>query len=243
MPTHSNLPTSFSLPASGASAMQASSHGFDLSSVLPTEYDWRNTGNGMMDLDLDDQGRATTFSNLGNMNPRKLEFVDAGADALGLGNLDISFDASPTDNGKIRVRIHSSPSAASSSTVPQGIPQSRSRSSSSSSLAQWAGAPFNSPIPHHAYPHPSGPTSDGDPFFGVGASNSAFGLASPMSLPVSMGDFSSPVGYGHHGLFNLGPEFSTRPAQPPSGKRRVRIALKSMPTTAGEGGEWEIEFR
>ena len=28
----------------------------------------------------------------------------------------------------------------------------------------------------------------------------------------------------------------------PSSRRRVRIALKSMPATGGEGGEWEVQI-
>lgn len=252
MPSHNTLPTSFSLPISGATA-PVYSNGFDFNSVIPSDYDWRNPGGPMMDLDVDEQGRITTPHRPTNRNPRKLEFVDAGSDALGLGDLDISFDTSRSENGKIRVKIHSSSSsaAASSSTLPSSIHHSRSRSSSSSSLAMWAGAQsdptfgttFNSP-PTPQFHQSSAPTSDGDPFFGVGTSHTGFGLASPMSLTVPMGEFSSPVGYGHHTLFGLGSDFPPRTSQPSSsGKRRVRIALKSMPTIGGEGGEWEVELR
>jgi hypothetical protein len=64
-----------------------------------------------MDLDMDHGHRMPRFP------LRKLEFVDA--DALGLGSLDLTFDAEPSANGKIRVRIHNptsvSPSPTSSS--------------------------------------------------------------------------------------------------------------------------------
>lgn len=220
MPTPSSLPPApFSLPASAASATLGSSHGFELASALP-EQDWRSSG--MMDLDCDLRTFASPQS-----GPRTLEFVDAGADALGLGNLDISFDAAPSDAGKIRVKINS----------PTSTTKPRSRSSSS--LATWAGAhpnPFASPIPGHAYPQ----LSDGDPFFGVGSS--AFGLASPMNLPASIGDFASPNGYGSS-LFGIGPDLSGRSSAAASGKRRVKISLKSMPAAATDGGEWEVEVR
>lgn len=248
MPTHNALPTSFSLPISGHSAMPVSSQGFDYNSIIPSEYDWRNASSTMMDLDVDDQGRVTSTNDPSNKNSRKLEFVDLGSDSLGLGDLDISFDASPSENGKIRVRIHSSASQGSSSSTQSTKTEHRRRSSSSSSLAMWAGAQSDpnyggtfSPPSSSAYPTSSS-TSDGDPFFGVGGtSHSGFGLASPMSIPMSMGEFSSPVGYGQHTMFS--PDFSAMAASRTGSKRRVRIALKSMPIVGGEGGEWEIELR
>lgn len=192
-----------------------------------------------MDLDVDSQGRITTSTNPPPIasNARKLEFVDGNSEALGLGDLDISFDASPSENGKIRVRIHSSP--------PSSAAQSsRRRSSSSSSLSMWAGSQVDpsygavfSP-PTSGYP-PASSSSDRDPFLGA---NAAFGLSSPMSVPMPMGDFSSPVGLSQHTMFSLGSEFAA-PAAPSPRKRRVRIALKSMPAAGGEGGEWEVEVR
>jgi hypothetical protein len=196
----------------------------------------------MMDLDVDEQGRITTTNKPNRITPRRLQFVDS--EALGLGELDISFDASPTDNGKIRVRIHS-PSSQSISSSNSARSESRRRSSSSSSLAMWAGTQsdpnygtsYNSPT-FSAFP-PFSTVSDGDPFLGA---NAAFGLGSPMSVPMSMNEFSSPVGSAQHTMYGHGSDFSNG-AGHVGGKRRVRIALKSMPTAGGEGGEWEVEVR
>lgn len=242
MPTQSTLPASFSFPISGSSALPASSSAFDLNSVIPSEYDWsRNPSEAMMDLDVDDQGRITTSSNLAApMDSHTLQFVDGASDALGLGNLDISFDATPSENGKIRVRIHSSPSesatfSASHSTKPT------SRQRSSSSLSVWAGTQtdsnFNvfSSSALTSFPPPS--SLDRDPFLGT---NSAYGLCSPMSLPMEFS--SSTAGLSQSTLFDLGSDFAMNTGHT-SGKRRVRIALKSMPSAGGEGGEWEVEVR
>jgi hypothetical protein len=240
MPAHNATPTSFSLPVTGPSALPTPSSTFDFNSITPNDYDWlRNPSGMMMDLDVDEQGRIVTSSNPGGATKlRKLQFVDVDSEALGLGDLDISFDASPSENGKIRVRIHSS----SSQTVSMRS-ESRRRSSSSSSLAMWAGAQsdpnygntYSSPT-FSAFPPPS---STSDPFLGA---NAAFGLCSPVSVPMSMGEFSSPVGSGQHSMYGLGSDF-TAGAGHNGWKRRVRIALKNMPTTGSEGGEWEVEVR
>jgi len=45
-------------------------------------------------------------------------------------------------------------------------------------------------------------------------------------------DFGQDVGYGS--------EYSVGDS---GAKRRVRIALKSLPVVGGEGGEWEVQIR
>ena len=242
MPTHSTLPTSFSLPVTGPSTLPVSSSTLDFNSIIPNDYDWlHNPGGAMMDLDVDEHGRISNNPTRGpTTNSRKLQFVDGDSEALGLGDLDISFDASPSANGKIRVKIHSSLS----DRVSSSKSESRRRSSSSSSLAMWAGSQSDSSYPTTSYGTstfsafpPSSSSNDRDPFLGA---NTVFGLSSPMSIPMSMGEFSSPVGLGQHAMFRLESDFDTPPV---GGKRRVRIALKSMPTAGGEGGEWEVEVR
>jgi hypothetical protein len=245
MPAHNAASASFSLPITGPSAHPTSSSTFDFNSITSNDYDWLRNSNGMsMDLDVDEQGRIMTSSNPnGATKFRKLQFVDVNSEALGLGDLDISFDASPSENGKIRVRIHSSSSQTVSSPHTMRS-ESRRRSSSSSSLAMWAGAQSDpnygniySPPTFSAFPPPSSSTSD--PFLGA---NAAFGLCSPVSVPMSMGEFSSPVASGQHPMYGLGSD-STAGVGHNGLKRRVRIALKSMPTTGSEGGEWEVEVR
>lgn len=144
---------------------------------------------------------------------RKLEFVDADAQALGLGGLDITFDAEPSENGKIRVRIHH-PGSSSSSPSP-----------SSSSYEEFA--PWNVPLPSSFSP-PRQPAfaapsqMDADPFFGVGMS-------------------SADLAYGFDPSMLMGAPTHSE-VDTAFGRRRVRIALKSMPTVGGEGGEWEVEL-
>lgn len=57
-----------------------------------------------------------------------------------------------------------------------------------------------------------------------------------------LGDFPSSLDYqsSDSGLA-YGSEYSVGDSTA-GGKRRVRIALKSMPASGGEGGEWEVQF-
>jgi hypothetical protein len=119
-----------------------------------------------------------------------LAFADSAA--LGLGDLDIAFDATPGDDGKIRVRI-----------LPQSTHTSRAASPTRGS------SPFAFSEADPILGAPS--LSDDDDMWGM-----------PGSYDASSMRFGSPVGSA-------------------SGKRRVRIALKSMPVLGGEGGEWEVE--
>src|ERR1700761_8876131 len=88
-------------PLSNAAVNAAVASKMDFRSFLPRDCDWRTQG--AMDLDTDH--RVSHFPR------RKLEFVDTDAHALGLGGLDITFDAEPSPSGKIRVRIHNPASA------------------------------------------------------------------------------------------------------------------------------------
>jgi len=100
---------------------------------------------------------------------------------------------------------------------------------------------------HSGSPAFSTPLSSGeDPFLGVGSSTD-FSL--PYSSDASsmifdqMGNMSPSLEYGQmsENNFGLGSEFNVGDSTT-GGKRRVRIALKSMPQTGGEGGEWEVQI-
>lgn len=181
----------------------------DFRSFVPRDCDWRTPGT--MDLDMDHR--------MPRFPPRKLEFVDA--DALGLGSLDVSFDADPAANGKIRVRIHSPTSACSS-------PISSSNSFSPSppafnfdDIPAWSVAP--SPVSSAPPPVPLLPAAQlDDPFIGMGLSNQELGFNFDPTL-----------------LFNGAPIQSEVDTM--RGRRRVRIALKSPPSIDGSAGEWEVE--
>jgi hypothetical protein len=118
----------------------------------------------------------------------KLEFTDG---------LDISFDTTPSSDGKIRVRIHS-PVPADLAPPLDHYPFSNSIYSPSTSLP-----------------------SSRDPFLGVGMDS----FASDGTLSL--------YGDGKEVSLSSGLDF---------GRRRVRIALKSLPVQGGDGGEWEVQF-
>jgi hypothetical protein len=223
MPMQTATPTSFAIPNPPLSAPSST---FDFNSFLSHDYDWSlpNT-NSMMDLD-DLQPTITPSA----VPAQKLEFSTSDVSELdpegGLAGLDISFDATPSDNGKIRVRIHPSSSASSRATSPG--PSSISESDSldtertnDSLISSTALSALSSSLAQLSYPPPPSPSS-GDPFLGVGAADTfstddMFGFDDPapeLSYPTASGDLA---------------------------KKRVRIALKSLPTAGGEGGEWEVQ--
>ncbi|GJE97299.1 bZIP domain-containing protein [Phanerochaete sordida] len=108
LPTQSAVPTTFSLPLSNANSVQAAASTFDMNSLVTGDFDWLASSGSVMDLDIDSHGRITpgSFGAQSASSVKKLEFVDADSEALGLSGLDISFDATPSHDGKIRVRIH-----------------------------------------------------------------------------------------------------------------------------------------
>ncbi|KAJ6593466.1 hypothetical protein B0H19DRAFT_1090437 [Mycena capillaripes] len=226
--------SSFSLPHS----LPASSSAFDFNSFLPNEYDWSKTGPSVMDLDADDKRRAGDAS---ATTTRKLEFSDADSGALaGLGGLDISFDTSPSDDGKIRVRIHH-PSSSASSRAPS--PGGSYATKQENSFGMWFGSQpepsasaslGSEPYVGGNYP----PTTGSDPFLGVGGYGSPYSSSSSPFM-YSQDDISS-VDYSESD-FGVASEYSVADSAT-GGRRRVRIALKSMPASGGEGGEWEVQF-
>lgn len=56
-----------------------------------------------------------------------------------------------------------------------------------------------------------------------------------------MGDLLS-ADYGQLSDLSYGSEHGVVGDHASAGKRRVRIALKSMPSAGGEGGEWEVQL-
>ncbi|THG99519.1 hypothetical protein EW026_g2829 [Hermanssonia centrifuga] len=226
LPTHSAMPTSFSMPLSNA----VQSAPFDMHSFVPGEFDWLNSGGSIMDVDIDAQGRISAGSFPAQAGgPKRLEFVDVDSQALGLSGLDISFDATPSHDGKIRVRIHP-PSSAFSESNSQ---------SDNEDQAMWAGSEYSSSASPSAY---AGDADQLGPFLGIG-SDYGMAMASHMSVDTAL-DLSSPTSASFSslpvqestfdfGYNNAGFDMNTR--------RRVRIALKSLPGEGREGGEWEVQ--
>lgn len=233
--------TSFAIPnpfpASSAST-------FDYNSILPySDYDWstKTATSALMDLDQNDD---QTMS-----GPRKLELTGTDVAELdGLGNLDISFDTSPSDNGKIRVRIHPSSTTSSRSTSPGATDMSRRSeiSSSPSSSAMWSGSDsessFQSSFSSQSSAMSSFSSPSSDPFLGVASSDYLMPFARDGSIMTHENDFSSSLNYGQLSdpTFGIGSEYTIPDTT--GGKRRVRIALKGMPQVGGEGGEWEVQI-
>ena len=238
MRMQSTAPTSFAIPnpfpASSASA-------FDYNSFLPSDYDWSKPATTMMDMDFD-ADIPTQHDNTATTT-RKLEFTGTGSDSLAnLGDLDISFDTSPSDSGKIRVRIH--PPSASSSRASSVKPDTAPVSPTSSSSSLWSATDADS---FSKWGISS--TSSNDPFLGVGSASESgdFGMMMPFSSDgsirfdhdSSVGSMESEAQFGSSEFYvsSDGTQGSTS-----GGKRRVRIALKSMPQAGGEGGEWEVQL-
>ncbi|KAI0090676.1 hypothetical protein BDY19DRAFT_904951 [Irpex rosettiformis] len=234
LPTHSNMPTTFSLPLSNANSVSASS-ALDMQSFMPGDFDWMTSGSGsMMDFDMDG---LDLLSRPRVDSSKKLEFVDEDSEALGLSGLDISFDATPSEDGKIRVRIH--PPA--SSSVPVSSAPSPEASSDGDDQSMFGGSDFGSA----PSPEASDFLSDDKlgPFLGVGSDfpsmaidSTSPDLSSPTSTSFSSSGLSEPFD------FNFGDLTSGFSVTTSTGRRRVRIALKSMPGQGREGGEWEVQL-
>lgn len=252
MPTHNTMSSSMSFNPSHSHSHSTS---LDMTSFAPNDYDWGvGFGSGAMDLDFTPSTLASEESSEPEF--KKLEFVDVDAEKLGLGGLDISFDASAAKEGRIRVRIH--PPAA----------------SENGDQAQIKEQEEDQPMWHDA-------EEDLGPFLGVGtdydqqssfgssglhpldftfptSSSSALSASSTPSLvssPTSsfFPSMPSPSHTPNEYEFELGSEYGSvgsgmsRAGSPGmgstfgSGRRRVRIALRGMPTKGKEGGEWEVE--
>ncbi|KAJ4483510.1 hypothetical protein J3R30DRAFT_1792852 [Lentinula aciculospora] len=237
MPTQSSFPTSFSLPTAFPAAASS-----DFSSIFPPNFDWSQ--NSIVDLDTDEHGRISSL-------PQKLEFSNPElSKSLGaLGGLDISFDAVPQEDGKIRVRIHPTSSASSRAGSPGLV--SNSDGHGALGLDLWGLPDSDNPTSQAAFPSYYGgasssftayssSSSNGDPFLGVGGpSHNDFGDLSPFSSTSSFG--SGDMDYDFGRASDYSPSLTGSDSLSGS-KRRVRIALKSMPAIGGEGGEWEVQF-
>ncbi|KAH9953840.1 hypothetical protein BC827DRAFT_1262356 [Russula dissimulans] len=209
-PSQSAIPMSGPFPLSNTPINvinSAVASKMDFRSYVPPDCDWR--AHGAMDLDVDH--RVPRFL------PRKLEFVDADAHALGLGGLDITFDAEPSADGKIRVRIHN-PTSVSPSPTP-----SMTSSFSPSPLPSTLRTSLPGALPLPRFPLLPASPLDTDPFIGVGLSNQELGFNFDPAL-----------------LYNGAPMQSE--VDTSCGRRRVRIALKNSPSVDGSVGEWEVEL-
>ncbi|KAF8667674.1 hypothetical protein AX14_006322 [Amanita brunnescens Koide BX004] len=114
-----------------------------------------------MDMDSEERRRIKSGSAPIPMS-RKLQFTDVDTSALaGLGGLEVSFGASPSENGKIRVRIHPSPSSGTAKLNTFASPYSTSSSKDDPffgiGMPNDYGilSPIVSSMASHRYHHPS----------------------------------------------------------------------------------------
>ncbi|EIN06549.1 hypothetical protein PUNSTDRAFT_121726 [Punctularia strigosozonata HHB-11173 SS5] len=228
----SSLPARFSFPLSSVAASRADA----FSAFVPADVDLDFGSFHSSSMDIDSSVFARPSSPI-----KKLEFADMEgvSEALGLGGLDISFDASPVEDGRIRVRIHnpSSASAASASAAASSMPSNAVKAEPFAPSMSWS-----SDTLHNGDADPLGP------FLGVPASHGddfEMSIGSPFEQHFAFdsgsdsgaNDFDGMgmgLGMGAAGLGAAGSASS-------KSKRRVRIALKSMPKPGGEGGEWEVQ--
>ncbi|KAG6850852.1 hypothetical protein H0H93_007470 [Arthromyces matolae] len=239
MPMKSALPKRFALP--DASSFPSAPATFDFNSIISNDYDWsRNIGTNMMDLDDLDILSPSPAA------PQKLEFATETDTAL--NGLDISFDTVPADNGKIRVRIHPSSgvSTVPSRAVSPGISDAPSSAPSPSSPTEILD-PIEAAISSVSAPSPSSflapPSSPGgDPFLGIGPPPMDYSMPYSSEIEEMFGPIVADDALSD--TSGLGSEWSSTTSETTAAaaKRRVRIALKSMPAAGGEGGEWEVQI-
>lgn len=252
--THSALPATFSFPLSGASSLPPASSAFDVNSFMPGDYDWGfSTDSSIMDLDVDDSGRISGGSNVLSTvgNAKKLEFVDVDSEALGLGGLDISFDAMASEDGKIRVRIHPPSTSVTAASSP-----SASGSSDADEQSSWGGSEASGPTsasPVDSFMSSIGTPASVDtdplgPFLGMGGLDKGdIDFMSHLASGASgeaMSDGTGTMAYPSPESFDFasfGASDAISASSASAGRRRVRIALKSLPGQGHEGGEWEVQ--
>jgi len=186
-----------------------------------------------MNLGFGELGKLS--SSAGSSSPRKLEIHSEAIRAL--GGFDISFDASPVNDGKIQVWIHPSQS--------HHINSNRDhRRASLSSVPMWFEAAPNNYGPAYSaplsYSSSSAPPSsfvpltsdfDLDPFmsgvhtkFGMDDSGLSYGNGGPA--------------FGHHpsdAAFEHIPNFMSGPRSDFS-KHRPRVGMRNV----GMDGDWEV---
>lgn len=244
--TSAALPATFALPTALPSSPSSAPLDFSSFGLSDGTYDWSQTTATVIDAPSPSSSVPAT---------RRLQF--SNLPTPGGDSLDLSFDASPSADGKIRVRIHNAPlssanSVGNSRSVSPGLTRYSPLTAASvksedgpldQSMEMW-----DQSVPGLSYSDSSSSAgglspnqSPNDPFLGVGSTSPSTEFA------------YSAFNYPHQSMY---PQYSTQYdslagaldykfSQDSAKQRRVRIALKTMPEGDGsgrEGGEWEVEF-
>jgi hypothetical protein len=256
--TNNGFAVSNSFHSSGAGS--AVDYDFDSTMFMPNEFDWSySKSSSFVDLEEDHTSKLSS-------GKKKLEFTgidslegDTGLRNLGdLGDLDISFDTAASDDGKIRVRIHphsSASSSTSSRSVSRGTTPEEEDSFMSTSTSSTP-SPRSRSSALGVDPSSALITTSSDPFLGVTSLSDTDDIDMVMtsySKDETSNWYASTFDKGSSflsslssSLSSLGGEYGTldglNTCGIANGKRRVRIALKSAPQAASEGGEWEVQI-
>lgn len=224
-----SLPTTYYFPLTDPSVLHPSCN-FDYSSIIPSDFEWapHPDGGAVMNLGFGDIGKLS--SSAGSSSPRKVEIHSEAIRAL--GGFEISFDASPANDGKIQVRIHPSqshhinrdPQHAPPPSMPmwfETAPNNYGPAFSAALTFTTSSTPGSSFVPLTS-------DFDLDPFLGgVHDSGMPYGSGGP-----AFGHHASDVAFEHIPGFMNGTrsDFS---------KHRARVAMRNMPAVGMEG-EWEV---
>lgn len=223
-----SLPTTYYIPLTDPSVLHPSCN-FDYNSIIPSDFEWtpHPDGGAVMNLGFSDLGKLS--SGAGSSSPRKVEIHSEAIRAL--GGFEISFDASPVNDGKIQVRIYPSQS--------HHINRDHQRPPPSSMPMWFESAPNNynfagaltftaSSTPGSSFV-PLASDFDLDPFLG--------GVHDP-GMPYGSGG----PAFGHHpsdATFEHIPGFLNGTRNDFS-KHRSRVAMRNLPAVGMEG-EWEVQ--
>ncbi|KAH9925930.1 uncharacterized protein BXZ73DRAFT_49688 [Epithele typhae] len=244
MPAHTAISNSMSSFSHSHSHSHSHSTSLDMTSFGTGDLDWGfGFGSGAMDLDL-------APSSLVSDEPaepefKKLEFAD---EKLGLGGLDISFDATAAKEGRIRVRIH--PPASENGEQAEDDHTMWQETQDDLGPFLGVGADFDTPSSSFgsssslhpldfSFPQSSSSYSSASSPSHLTSPTSAFFSTAPSPTHVNEYEFDLGSEYGSvgSGMSRAGsPGISSS-----NGRRRVRIALRGMPGKGKEGGEWEVE--
>ena len=246
-----HYPFSLASPAPSSSA-------FDFNSLVlhNNNHDCKSpTSSSLTDLDSSDCSRFASTKR------RRLEFVDEALASLNA--LDISFETSAAEDGKLRVRMHSGGSdpytgpSASSSALSAFDALSSPIHGSASPTSALSHSVLSDPFLGATSAFGSGGASGSEPlaamwYDGSSSYSSALDLSSlgpsswtsPFSSPLSSAASSSSSSLDDCGFgWGVANAASVAVPTPVADKqRRVRIALKSWPAALGEGGEWEVQL-
>jgi hypothetical protein len=229
-----SLPTTYSIPLSDSSVLHPSCN-FDYTSIIPSEFEWapHPDGGAVMNLGFADLGKLSLSA--GSSSPRKLEIHSQTIRAL--GGFDISFDASPVNDGKIQVWIHPSQSHNMNSNRDH-------RRAPPSSTPMWFESATNNYGP--AFPTPSSFSSSSAPASSFLPFTGDFDFDPFLHAKFGLDDSEMPYGsggpaFGHHATdatFEQIPGYMNG-TRSDFTKPRVRVATRNLPAIGMEG-DWEV---